>query len=103
MEDPVLSGVPGLEDALRGFVGDTIPLSYFRERAQRPPFEMERYRQHILDLAEGCVVHFDGVSPLIDDPRLDRVYRFVTAVFMQHNGEISLEQDHGREILILGQ
>ncbi len=61
---------------------------------------MDIYRQHILELVPGCVVHFEGISNIIEDQRLDRVFRFITAVFMQHDGEIILEQNHDGRIMI---
>lgn len=100
-EKPSLDGLEGLENVLDEWIGTRIPLETFLNISDRPPFEMDRYRRHILELVTGCIVRFDGVSRLIDDIRLDRIYRFIAVVFMQHNGEIMLQQTDNGEIVIM--
>lgn len=88
---PQLADVPGLAQALDEYVSAPVPAQLLAEVTRRP-FDLEFYRKHILELVSGCVVRFDGIARLIGDPRLDRVYRFITVIFMQHRGEIVLEQ-----------
>ena len=89
-----------MEAELDAFVGSSIPMDVFLGGDSRPPFDMDRYRRHILELASGCIVHFEGISRIIEDERLDRIFRFVTVIFLQHEGRIELNQEDGGEILI---
>jgi len=98
---PALDAVPGLEAALDQFVGQSVQLAFLGD-ANTPPFDLERYRQHIRDLADGCTVNFDGISSLIPDPKLDRIFRFIAAVFMENAGEVTLEQDPDGHITVIG-
>jgi len=101
-DEPSLADVPGLEAGLDEFV--RVPLARTQEetRAAAPPaFEMECYRARIRELVGGCVVHFEGVGPLIADLRLDRIRRFITIVFMQQFGEVTLRQEGDGDILIM--
>lgn len=98
--EPSLANLSGLEPELNKFVNTVIPEEFFRDNPTQPIFEMDLYRQHILELVSGCVVHFEGISNIIEDQRLDRVFRFITAVFMQHDGEIVLEQNQDGKIMI---
>ena len=67
-----------------------------------PSFDLDHYRHHILDLVPGCVVDFEGISRLIGEPRLDRVYRFIAVIFMDHAGELCIEQDAEGRIALVG-
>lgn len=68
----------------------------------RSAFDMLTYRQHILDLVQGCVVEFEGISAVVEDGRLDRVYRFIAAVFMEQDGLLQIVQDCSGRIRLLG-
>ena len=97
-----LDEIPGLEDALNKFVGGPLPRELLRKFMQRPEFDIHRYRAHILELVKGCVVHFDGIQPLISDARLDRIFRFITLIFPEHEGLVVLAQGVHGEIRIEG-
>ena len=101
-ESPTIETIPGLDQALNGFVNIPIPISLFLSADGRPRFDMHLYRQHIRDLAAGCVVHFEGISTLIPDTRLDRIFRFITIIFMQQDGEIEIQQDFSGKITVVG-
>ncbi len=98
---PSLDDVPGLEVDLDRFVGQSVPMA-FSGNADAPAFDLDSYRQHIRDLADGCIVNFDGISTLISDTKLDRIFRFITVVFMEGAGEITLEQDIDGHITVIG-
>lgn len=66
------------------------------------PFDMARYRRHLQDLVNGCVVAFDGVAQLSPDPRRDRVWRFITAVFMDQEGTLCIHQEPNGRIVLCG-
>ena len=69
---------------------------------RRAAFDMLTYRQHILDLVQGCVVEFEGISAIVEDRKLDRVFRFITAVFMEQDGLLEIVQDHSGQIRLWG-
>ena len=71
-------------------------------RAVAEHFDLEAYRRHLTDLVQGCVVEFEGVSRLIDDARLDRIFRFVTAIFLEHEGLLEIEQIEGGRLRLVG-
>lgn len=86
--------------ALDAIEGD-IPVHDTKADWARPPFDFETYRDHLRSLTEGCVVDFDGISPLIADRRLDRVFRFITAVLMDHEGALDMQQSQSRSSIVL--
>ena len=98
--DPEKVGVAGIHAAI-----DTLAMATPQTADgtdNRPAFDFESYRAHIQDLTEGCVVDFEGVSPLIADRRLDRVFRFITAVFMDQEGILDMEQSCTGSIVLVG-
>ena len=99
LEDPNLESIPGLLKDLDGFINDgsnDVGDLYF-ELDQ--PFEMGKYREHILSSLGWNSTQFSDIDPFINDSRKDRVWRFVTLVFMQHDQEVDIEQN-GNELLI---
>jgi hypothetical protein len=54
---------------------------------------MDDYRCHILSTLSWDSISFSDITPLMDEPRQDRVWRFITLVFMQQDGEVDLIQD----------
>jgi hypothetical protein len=62
-------------------------------------FSMQKYREHILSsLGDGSRV-FSNIEGLMQDCRLDRIWRFVTLIFMQQDGEVVLSQ-YGNDLLV---
>lgn len=100
-EAPDLTAAPSLLDDLDRVIGTPIAHA-FLDAQGRPRFDLGRYRQHVRELIHGCIVHFDGISALVDNPRLDRIYRFITVIFMEHDGELALDQTADGKILITG-
>lgn len=72
------------------------------ETDNRDRFDYRQYHDHILDLVKGCVVRFDGVASLIANSRLDRVFRFITIIIMDHEGELRVLQNREGTILLEG-
>jgi DNA-directed RNA polymerase subunit RPC12/RpoP len=54
-----------------------------------PPYE--QYRRHIIGLL-AATTRFSTIAPLIPEERRDRVHRFATLIFMEHNREVDLCQ-----------
>jgi hypothetical protein len=92
LEEPCLETIPGLVEDLNDFVP--------REQSDFDEFNLvvnmgpgvNEYRSHILAVLGWEGRFFSAIAPLIGDTRQDRVWRFVTLVFMQHDGEIELTQ-----------
>jgi len=99
--EPVLDNPAQFEQDLEQFIAP-LPASQTKETPIRPFFDLHSYRQHLLDRVQGCVVQFEGVSALVQDARLDRVYRFITAVFLDHEGLLDIEQQHDGTITLVG-
>ncbi len=100
-EDPIsLDQAPGLEMDLNGIIGAVVPLEL--RKAVAESFDLEKYRRHLIDLVQGCVVDFDGVSQLIGNARLDRIFRFVTAIFLEHERFLKIEQIEGGRLRLVG-
>jgi len=91
-----LESIPGLMAALNDLVGVAdvaawLPLC--------KGFDLNRYQKHLLAHLGRWAVDFDDIPALEENPRLDRVWRFVTIVFMAHGGLIEIEQD-GADIML---
>ena len=99
--EPTLHDPAQFEHDLEEFVSP-LPASQTKETPVRPFFDLHAYRRHLLERAQGCVVEFEGVSALVQDARLDRVYRFITAVFLDHEGLLNIEQQHDGTITLVG-
>lgn len=98
---PMDTGLTELQTDLDRVVA--IPVALFRDAFLKPPtFDIDLYRRHIAELVEGCVVSFDGISALIQDARLDRVFRFIAVVFMDQEGVLEIQQEADGPIRLYG-
>ncbi len=59
---------------------------------------LDVYRQHIINLVESEIL-FSCIEPLPLEERRDRIYRFITLIFMEHDHEVRLSQ-RGEDILV---
>ena len=94
LQEPCLELIPGLVEDLNDLVGadDLIPDNSRLEIDTG--FEMDDYRSHILS-ALGCGSRmFSSINRILSDPREDRIWRFVTLVFMRHEREVELTQQN---------
>ena len=97
MEEPCFDSIPGLTEALNGFIGTGD--SDFEEFLPRSGFSLEDYRKHLLSIIGNRSILFSDITPLIDDRRRDRIWRFVTLIFMRQDHEVTLTQ-YGPDILV---
>ena len=99
LQEPCLDSIPGLVEDLNDLVGadDLTPDNSIFEIDTG--FEMEDYRRHILSALDCGSRMFSGINCILSDSREDRIYRFVTLVFMQHEQEVELTQ-HDNDLLI---
>ena len=92
--------LPGLSEELDAFVGCPLPKELLEHFAGRADFDLNRYQRHIMSVVSGCILHFEGIMPLLSDPRLDRIFRFIALIFLAHDGQVALTQSEGGEILV---
>lgn len=94
-----LDSVPGLVMALDEFIGhaQSTPFQYFNPKSE---FCMEEYRDTILAAIQDCNRYFSAIQPLYSDQRRDRIWRFMTLIFMDHEGEVDLVQ-RDNDILVM--
>jgi hypothetical protein len=97
---PRLEDVPDLATDLDRMAGLPLTAAWAWQDPSRPRFDLGRYRAHVLNALQGTEMMFDHIPPLIDDGRLDRVFRFVAVVYLQHDGQVDLVQY--REALVVG-
>ena len=92
LEEPCLESVDGLIQDLNNFV-QTGPDDMFQAAFDiKSEFNMDHYRDHILSVLTWDNMPFSDITPLIDDCRKDRVWRFITLVFMQNDREVDVTQ-----------
>lgn len=92
LEEPHLESIPGLIRDLDDFVNEGAKeVCHFVFDAPTD-FRMNDYHDHIISNMGWSEKCFSNIPPLIDDQRRDRVYRFITLIFMQHDREVELIQ-----------
>jgi hypothetical protein len=96
-EDPVLESIQGLKEALNGFIG--TDMGGLKDFLSSPDFSMDDYRNHILSVMGDGSTLFSDIPPLMKESRKDRIWRFITLVFLQQDREVSLTQ-YGGDILV---
>lgn len=97
-QEPDLGAVPGLAEALNAFLNfSSLDLEAAEELTRS--FDLGAYRRHILECLGWSATPFAAIPQLQGQVRLDRVFRFVTLVFMDQAGEVELDQEQG-ELLV---
>ena len=87
--DVDISELPGLFDDLDLLCGTNPQDGDQWTDTDTPTFE--HYRKHIIGLLDATT-RFSAIAPLITEERQDRVLRFATLIFMEHNREVDLHQ-----------
>jgi hypothetical protein len=92
-----LEPIPGLAEALNSFIETEMAdgCAY----VPKSGFRMGDYRNHILSVLGVGSRLFSDIAPLIDDFRRDKIWRFVTLIFMAQDQEVELTQ-YGKDILV---
>ena len=91
-----LETVPGLADALNRLTGGMeAPLTYL----PRDGFNLDRYQAHVQAHIRPSAMTLDEIPPLSEDTRIDRVWRFITIIFLAHAGIIEVWQD-GQAVML---
>ena len=99
LEEPDLESIPGLVEDLDAFVQPNSAELCGFSFDPACSFRMDEYREHILSALGWNRMLFSNITPLIDDRRLDKIWRFTTLVFMQHDREVDLTQ-YGNDLFL---
>ena len=91
-----LSASPGLADALNMLVGMEATLPAYSPRSE---FDLGRYQTHIQAHIGPFAISMDEIPPLGGSARNDRVWRFVTIIFLAHAGIIEVWQE-GQAVML---
>lgn len=91
LEAPSLGKIAGLEQSLDDFIGSEDASGKF-DFDVRSEFTMRDYRAHILSALGWGGRLFSSIEMLTENRRLDKVRRFITLIFMQHEREVQLTQ-----------
>ena len=92
-----LSSVPGLIGALNSLTKDleaSIPPEL------RNQFDLSRYQRHITSHLASQPTDLTDIPPLIENRRLDLIWKFIAAIFLDHAGSIRLGQE-GQTIWVM--
>ena len=99
LQVPCLESVPGLVHDLDCFVGADEDKADDLWLEVDSDFKMEDYRSHILSALGYGSRLFSSINHVLQDPREDRIWRFVTLIFMRHEQEVELTQ-YDNDLLI---
>lgn len=91
-----LASIPNLCEDLRQLLGYPQEQETYDHEDRSQSFN--QYRDHILGLLTDEIL-FSSISPVESDNRADRVYRFITLIFMEHEREVILFP-YGNDILV---
>lgn len=95
-EEVELEAIPNLCEDLNQLLGyHQEPVTYAHEDRFQ---SFNQYRDHILRLLADEML-FSTISPIESEDRADRVYRFITLIFMEHEREVNLFP-YGNDILV---
>jgi hypothetical protein len=90
LEEPDLDSIPGLMIDLDNFIQSEQVQRMYMDTGNI--FNMENYRAHILKRLGWSPIHFTEITPIEDDHRRDKAWRFITLVFMDNDREIEIQQ-----------
>jgi hypothetical protein len=76
-----LNSVPGLVDALNGL---TAGLDACVALELKDKFDLSRYQKHIRLHSETEPIDLREIPPLAEDQRLDLIWKFIAAIFLDH-------------------
>lgn len=95
-EEIELEDIEGLTDTLNSFIESPVPVELIKYYLRSKEFDMKKYRDHIIASFSGYEMFFDKIPALIEDIRKDKIFRFITLIFMAHNNEVVLTQYNDR-------
>jgi len=84
-----LNSVPGLIEALNGLSTGLEPSVALELRDK---FDLGRYQAHIRSHLETEPIDLRRIPPLVEDLRLDLIWKFIAAIFLDHAGLVNIHQ-----------
>ena len=97
LEEPDIGSIPGLAEDLNAFVGTEMVGT--KEFCYKTAFSMTQYREHVLPMIGLGGRLFSTISPMSEDSRKDKAWRFITLLFMEQDREVTLTQ-YGQDLLV---
>ena len=85
-----LGSVPGLLDALAALSAAPSEIVHFEPRSS---FDLKRYQAHVEAQLREFAIRLEDIPPLIEDRRLDRIWRFTAIIFLAHAGTLDVWQE----------
>jgi hypothetical protein len=98
-DTPDLESIPGFVDDLNDFIQVTPDETVQMMSSDRLQFSMRAYRRHIYSFITWDGIAFSKIAPLVDDVRVDRIWRFITLIYMYQDREVTLCQQ-GQDIFV---
>jgi len=99
MEEPCIDSVPGLIKDLNDFIQEgSIAMGEFTFDPERS-LRMDHYREHILSILGWDSMLFSNMTPLTEGNHLDKIWRFITLIYMENDREVELTQ-HGSDLRV---
>jgi len=95
-----LAAVPGLMEALNGLTAGNDALFNWQPRSN---FDLKRYETHIQACLGADEITFDDIPSLIEDRRLDRVWRLIAIIFLAHVGLVQVWQERETIMVMQGE
>jgi hypothetical protein len=68
--------------------------------AKRPEFDLKDAEEHLLRHVTTEGVDIRALPPLVENPKLDIIFKFVAAIFLRHAGLIHLDQPDPETIFV---
>jgi len=99
LEKPDLASIPGLIEDLNDFIQQNATDIADFAFDTAPRFRMDEYREHILSILGWSGMLFSNMAPLIREYRRDKIWRFMTLIYMQQDCEVDITQ-YGNDLLV---
>ena len=93
LDNPDIESIPGLINDLDSFIQGGISKSTDLVFERQFEFNMNDYQNHILSVLTWGRITFSAITPFIQDCRRDRIWRFITLIYMQQDREVDITQD----------
>lgn len=89
-----LDQIDGLTVALNEMVSLPLPIEILEQFKNYKEFNMSEYKQHIMKvLLTDINIKFNEIPPICENKRLDRIFRFITIIYMLNDREIHILQN----------
>ena len=97
LEATDLDSVPGLVDVLNSLTKNLDESVKLELKSQ---FDLNRYQDHVNKCLTSEPMDLREIPPLIENLKIDLIWRFVAIIFLQHYGQIDIQQQK-EEIMVI--